>query len=63
VIGLEEAAPLERHADRLEDLLDGHQLTRGRVRVLGQRVVGERLLDFDRLIGVDELVDVGGHRR
>jgi hypothetical protein len=29
---------------------------------LGERVVGEGLLDLDGLAGVDELVDVGGHR-
>ena len=32
-----------------------------RVRGVGERILGERLLDLDGLAGVDELVDVRGH--
>ena len=61
VVGLVEARPLERDADRQEHLLDRHRLAGLGVDVLGQRVVGERLLDLDGLAGVDELVHVGRH--
>ena len=35
----------------------------GRVCVLGQRFVLERLLDLNGLAGVGEFVDIGGHSR
>ena len=60
-VGLVEAVALERHADRLEDLLDRHRGAGARMDGFGQGVVGERLLDLDRLAGVEELVDVGWH--
>ena len=60
-VGLVEAVALERDTDRQEHLLDGHRRTGLRMDVLGQRVVGERLLDLDRLVGVDELVHVRRH--
>jgi hypothetical protein len=37
------------------------QVAGDRVDGFGQRVVLERLLDLDRLVGVEEAVHVGGH--
>ena len=62
IVGLEEAGSLERDADRREDLLDGEDLARVGMGDLGEGRVGERLLDFDRFAGLDELVDVRWHR-
>ena len=61
-VGLVEPAALERDADGREHLLHRHHRAGGRVRGLGEGVVGEGLLDLDRLAGVDEPVDVRGHR-
>jgi len=61
VVVLEEPAALERDTDRLEHLLHRQHVTGVRVRDLGETVVLERLLDFDGLAGLDELVHVCRH--
>lgn len=61
-VGLVEPATLERHTHRGEHLLHRHRLAGRGMHGFGERVVGERLLDLDGLAGVDELVDVRGHR-
>ena len=62
-VGLVEAGAPERHADRLEHLLDRHRGAGDGVRGLGQRRVVERLLDLDRLARINELVHVRRHAR
>ena len=61
-VGLVEPTALERDAHRCEHLPHRHHLAGRGVRRLGKRGVVEGLLYFDRLAGVDEPVDVGGHR-
>jgi hypothetical protein len=61
-VGLVEPAALERDAHRGEHLAHRHHGASGRMRGLGERRVVEGLLHLDRLAGVDELVDVRGHR-
>jgi UTP--glucose-1-phosphate uridylyltransferase len=46
----------------LEYFLHGHHFTRFGVREFRERVVIERLLNLDGLAGIDELVDIRGHR-
>ena len=46
----------------VKTFLTGMDLAGLGVRDLGEGRVGERLLDFDGLAGVDELVDVRWHR-
>ena len=59
VVGLVEAAALERDADRPEHLAQGPGVPAPRA--VGQRVVGERLDDLEVLAAVLAAVLVGGH--